>query len=90
MNGLERGPRLSGTVKLMSDMKSPIGDSEVHEIWSEQVDDTFRVFIGDCGDQPEVAMFVTDGNGLFGLVVDTIRLMQIPALLPSMLIVGIG
>jgi hypothetical protein len=54
------------------------------------VEDTFRVFIGACGDQPDVTIFVSDGNGLFGLVVDTIRLMQIPALLPSMLVVGIG
>ena len=71
-------------------MKSAIGASEVHDIWSEQVDDTFRVFIGACGDHPEVTIFVTDGNGLFGLVVDTVRLMQIPSLLPSMLVVGIG
>jgi predicted alpha/beta superfamily hydrolase len=71
-------------------MRTPIGATEVHDIWSEQVDDTFRVFIGPCGDQPEVTIFVTDGNGLFGLVVDTVRLMQIPALLPSVLVVGIG
>jgi predicted alpha/beta superfamily hydrolase len=71
-------------------MRSALGATEVHDIWSEQVEDTFRVFIGACGSQPEVTVFVSDGNGLFGLVVDTVRLMQIPALLPSVLVVGIG
>jgi len=74
----------------VSDRKTPIGATEVHDIWSEEVEDTFRLFIGPCGDEPEVTIFVTDGNGLFGLVVDTVRLMQIPALLPSMVVVGIG
>lgn len=74
----------------MADMSAPIGAAEVHDVWSEQVNDTFRVFIGECGEQPEAAVFVTDGNGLFGLAVDTIRLMQIPALLPSILVVGVG
>jgi hypothetical protein len=38
----------------------------------------------------EAVLFVTDGNGLFGLAVDAIRMMQIPALLPSMLVVAVG
>jgi predicted alpha/beta superfamily hydrolase len=67
-----------------------LGATEVHDIWSEQVEDTFRIFIGACGNQPRATIFVSDGNGLFGLVVDTVRLMQIPALVPSVLVVGIG
>ena len=59
-------------------------------MWSAQVEDTFRVFVGSCGDAPRVTVIVSDGNGLFGLAVDTIRLMQIHALLPSMLVVGVG
>ena len=74
----------------MPDAGSALGATEVHDVWSAQVGDTFRVFIGACGSQPELTVFVSDGNGLFGLVVDTLRLMQIPALLPSMLVVGIG
>jgi hypothetical protein len=35
-------------------------------------------------------VFVTDANGLFGMAVDSIRMMQIPALLPAVLVVGIG
>jgi predicted alpha/beta superfamily hydrolase len=74
----------------VSESRSPLGATEVHDLWSEQVGDTFRVFVGACGNQPEATIFVTDGNGLFGLVVDTVRLMQIPALLPPVLVVGIG
>ena len=59
-------------------------------MWSDGVQDTFRVFIGRCGEQPKTTLFVTDANGLFGMTVDTVRLMQLPGLLPSMLIVGIG
>jgi uncharacterized protein len=68
----------------------PLGAVEVHDLWSDEVQDTFRLFIGHCGDQPKTAMFVTDANGLFGMSVDTVRLMQLPGLLPSMLIIGIG
>jgi predicted alpha/beta superfamily hydrolase len=69
---------------------TPLGATEVHDVWSEEVQDRFRLFIGYCGEHPDVTLFVTDANGLFGLAVDTVRLMQIPALLPSMLVVGIG
>ncbi len=69
---------------------SPLGAIEVLDVWSSEVGETFRLFVGECGAEPEVTLIVTDGNGLFGLAVDTVRLMQIPALLPSMLVVGIG
>jgi predicted alpha/beta superfamily hydrolase len=68
----------------------PLGATEVHDLKSETVGDTFRVFLGHCGEDPRHTLFVTDANGLFGLVVDTVRLMQIPALLPPLLVVGIG
>jgi predicted alpha/beta superfamily hydrolase len=68
----------------------PLGAAEVHDLRSEAVGDTFRIFLGHCGEDPRVALFVTDANGLFGLTTDTVRLMQIPALLPSLLVVGIG
>lgn len=69
---------------------TPLGAAEVHDLRSEAVGDTFRVFLGHCGQNPRCTLFVTDANGLFGLVVDTVRLMQIPMLLPSLLVVGIG
>jgi predicted alpha/beta superfamily hydrolase len=68
----------------------PLGDVEVHDLWSSDVGDTLRVFVGHCGDQPEAMLCLTDGNGIFGMAVDTVRLMQLPALLPPMLVVGIG
>ena len=71
-------------------MVTALGGTEVHDMWSESVGDTFRVFVGHCGADPQGILFVTDGNGLFGLAVDTGRLMQIPALVPSLLVVGVG
>ena len=68
----------------------PLGDVEVHDLWSTAAQDHFRVFVGRCGDQPSATLFVTDGNGLFGTAVDTVRMMQLPGLLPSMVVVGIG
>src|SRR6266851_3136210 len=69
---------------------TPLGDVEVNDMWSDAVRDHFRIFVGQCGEQPTTALFVTDANGLFGTAVDTIRMMQIPALLPAVLVVGIG
>jgi len=43
-------------------------------MWSECVGDTFRVFVGHCGADPEGILFVTDANGLFGLAVDTVQI----------------
>lgn len=71
-------------------MAMALGGTEVHDLWSESVGDTFRVFVGHCGPKPQGVLFVTDANGLFGLAVDTVRLMQIPGLVPSLLVVGIG
>jgi len=71
-------------------VKNALGGTEVHDLWSEAVGDSFRVFIGHCGPNPQSILFVTDANGLFGLAVDTVRLMQIPGLVPSLLVVGVG
>jgi uncharacterized protein len=68
----------------------PFGDVEVHDLWSDEVQDTFRLFVGRCGESPTAVLVVTDANGLFGIALDTVRLMQLPALLPAILIVGIG
>ena len=67
-----------------------IGLSEVHDLHSAAVGDDFRIYIAQCGDDPKGILLVTDGNGLFGLAVDTVRLMQIPGLAPSMTIVAVG
>jgi uncharacterized protein len=69
---------------------TPLGGTEVHDVYSPEVGDTFRVFVADCGADPTVTLVVADGNGLFGLAVDTVRLMRIPALVPPMRVVAVG
>jgi predicted alpha/beta superfamily hydrolase len=49
-----------------------------------------RIFVGHCGEAPRTTLVLTDGNGFMGLAVDMVRLMQIPGLLPPMLVVGVG
>jgi predicted alpha/beta superfamily hydrolase len=49
-----------------------------------------RIFVGHCGEAPRTTLVLTDGNGLMGLAVDAVRFMQIPGLLPSVLVVGVG
>jgi predicted alpha/beta superfamily hydrolase len=67
-----------------------IGAAEVCDLWSPEVGDTFRVFVAHCGVGSQATVVVPDGNGLFGLTVDTIRFMQIPGLLPSITVVAVG
>src|SRR5690348_15618729 len=74
----------------MADSRAALGGTEVVDLWSDDVGDTFRVFVGECGPDPETAIVVADGNGLFGLAVDTVRLLQIPGLMPSAVVAGIG
>ncbi len=42
------------------------------------------------GHDPVDAVVVLDANLLFGMAVDLVRLMQIPALVPSVVVVGVG
>jgi predicted alpha/beta superfamily hydrolase len=81
-------------VRLMhSDDDSPLAGSEVHYLRSERVGDEFRIFVGHCGGSEgaaPVALYVSDANGLFASAVDMIRLMQLSAHLPSILVIGIG
>jgi len=65
----------------------------VHYLRSEHVGDEFKIFVGHCGhsdDVPPVVLYVSDANGLFAGAVDLIRLMQLSAHLPPILVVGIG
>jgi uncharacterized protein len=75
---------------LVTDQLPVIGGTEVCDLWSPEASDTFRVFVGHCGAGSRATVVVTDGNGLFGLTVDTIRFMQIFALLPSITVVAVG
>ena len=64
--------------------------SEVRGFASESVGVEFEISLATCGDDPRTTLIVTDADGLFGLAVDSVRLMQIPAMVPPMLVVGIG
>jgi len=73
--------------------QSSLADTEVHYLRSEHVGDEFKIFVGHCpGPEPTppVALYISDANGLFGGAVDSVRLMQFSAMLPSILVVGIG
>lgn len=75
----------------MKDQPIPvIGPAEVHTLASTAVGDDFLVYVAECGTNPQGVLLVTDGNGLFGLAVDTVRLMQIPGLVPSLIVVAVG
>jgi len=70
-----------------------IGDCEVHDIGSDIVGDTFRIFVGHCHDHATdgvSTVYVTDANGAFGMTVDIVRHLQLGGHLPPMVVVGIG
>ena len=50
----------------------------------------YRIFRGECGKAPEATLVVVDANGLFGLALDTVRMMHLVALVPDLRVVGIG
>jgi predicted alpha/beta superfamily hydrolase len=67
-----------------------LGNVSIEDINDNDIRETFRLFFGWCGDEPEDLLVVTDANGLFGMTVDLINLLQLHALVPPMLVVGIG
>ena len=54
------------------------------------VDGPYDVTTATFGDDPAEAIVVTDANLLFGMAVDLVRLMRIPALVPPVVVVGVG
>lgn len=72
------------------DVIPAIGAAEVHDFLAASIGAVVRVFVASCGNDPQSAVVVTDGNGLFGLTTDTVRLMQIPQLVPSTVVVAVG
>ena len=89
------GSSLPGTEVpyLPSDDGSPLSGTEVHYLRSKHVLDEFKIFVGHCGGSEcsaPMVLYVTDANGLFASAVDIVRLMQLSAHLPPILVVGIG
>jgi uncharacterized protein len=80
-------------VRVAADDESSLAGTEVHYLHSEHVGDEFKIFVGHCGapgPEPRAVLYVGDGNGLFASAVDIVRLMQLSAHLPPLLVVGIG
>ena len=78
---------------MSGDDRSPLAGTEVHYLRSEHVGDEFKIFVGHCGGSDgaaPVVLYVTDANGMFASAVDIVRLMQLSAHLPPILVVGIG
>jgi predicted alpha/beta superfamily hydrolase len=77
-----------------TDDQLPLAGTEVHYLRSTHVGDEFKIFIGHCGEPSDTVapsvLYVTDGNGLFASAVDIVRLLQLSAFVPPMLVVGIG
>ena len=79
--------------RLAHDDDSPLAGTEVHHLHSEHVGDDFKIFVGHCGSSEAAApipLYLADANGMFGSAVDMVRLMQLSAFLPPMLVIGIG
>jgi predicted alpha/beta superfamily hydrolase len=73
--------------------ESPLANTEVHFLHSDHVGDEFKIFVGHCpgrGDEVPAVVYLGDANGFFGGAVDAIRLMQLSAHLPAIVVVGIG
>jgi len=71
-------------------MLTPLGATEVEDVVDDSIGERFRLFFGWCGEAPLELLVVSDGNGFFGAAVDLVRLLQLPAVVPSMLVVGVG
>lgn len=72
-----------------------IFNTESHELFSRTVKDTFKIDIAlpkdyDRNNGAYPVLYLTDGNIFFGLVTETLRLLQFGKELPDMIVVGIG
>ena len=77
----------------MAEPHPVLAGTETHRLQSNAVGREFVIFVGHCGPAgavPEAVLYLTDANGMFGLTVDTVRLMQLMDLVPPMLVVGVG
>jgi len=75
------------------DDRSPLADTEVHHLRSDELGGDRRIFVGRCGLDaavPASVLYLTDANGFFGATVDLVRSMQLARHLPPILVVGIG
>ncbi len=72
------------------DLIPALGATEVHDLPADAIGAIVRIFVASCGADARSVLVVTDGNGLFGLTTDIVRLMQIPQLVPPTVVVAVG
>ena len=69
-------------------------EAEYFDLKSKSVDETFRIFVAKPfplePDKKYPVIYVLDGNGLFGMVMETQRMMALGMELPPAYIIGIG
>ncbi|MGA8371390.1 MAG: hypothetical protein WB765_14770 [Acidimicrobiales bacterium] len=71
----------------------PLADVEIHYLDSEDMRDEFKIVVGHRSgltDEPPTVLNLTDANGMFCGVVESIRFMQLSNHQPPMTVVGIG
>jgi predicted alpha/beta superfamily hydrolase len=72
-----------------------IPNTEVRSLSSAIVDQEFRIYVAlpfnyQASADSYPVLFVSDANGIFGLVTETVRFLQLRLEVPEMVIVGIG
>ena len=70
-------------------------NTEVRSLSSAKVDQEFRIFVAlpasyRTSAESYPVLYVTDADGIFGLVTETVRFLQMGREVPEMVIVGIG
>jgi len=72
-----------------------IPNTEVRMVWSSNVGQEYKIFVAlphsyTDADKSYAVLYVLDGNWAFGLITETIRLLQLGEELPETIIVGIA
>ena len=86
---------LLATVAAQTPVKmTGLHEAEYFDLKSKSVDETFRIFVAKPfplePDKKYPVIYVLDGNGLFGMVMDSQRMMALGGEVPPAYIIGIG
>jgi uncharacterized protein len=78
---------------MLSNADSPLPNTEVHHLRSEQVGEAFKVLIGHAGTEPEgprPVLVMADPWAGFGTAVEMTRVLHLNRQLPDLVVVGVG
>src|SRR2546430_2607635 len=73
--------------------ESPLPNTEVHHLESDQVGDEFKVILnhsGSSASNPQPVLFLGDPWANFGTAVETVRLLRLSGAFPDVVVVGVG